>query len=985
VLKKTIKSNLKTFTLNIKGIVQGVGFRPFIWHTARKLGLNGIVTNTTEGVFVKINAGSETELLDFIRLIEKEKPAPAVIEKIEYKEIDYEDFDNLDDFIITKSIETSEKFQLISPDLATCSSCVYDINDNKNHRRFNYPFTNCTNCGPRFTIIKRMPYDRVNTTMAKFKQCPACQDEYDNPLDRRFHAQPNACIKCGPKILLLNNKGKIIDENEPIISAAILIQKGKIIGLKSLGGFQIACDATNDSAVAELRNRKGRLIKPFALMFKDINSVKDYLLVSKKEEQSLTSPAAPIVLLSKKNFRVENNFISNINSCSSNTSYINSVFEYSKNIKNIKNMENTIWNNISIDGKDNISFFVSFYNRYEGALLPYTPIHYILFKNLDIPLVMTSGNISEEPIASDNDEALEKLSYICDYFLIHDRDIYSKYDDSVIKIFDGKEMIIRRARGYAPYPLKLNIDIGNKVILAVGAQEKNTFCLLTKNYAISSQHIGDLDSIESLKFFKSTLKNYKKLFGIENVDIVVYDKHPDYISTRFAERNFKKAEKIEVQHHKAHIAGVIAENMLLDEINYKNGSDNVNRPGTKEKLSGVKNTVNFIEKKSPEKILGFAWDGTGYGDDGKIWGSEIFTVDSSMIFTRVGHLQEKCLPGGEITIKKPCRMTLVYLYKLWNGYNKNSLSSPDMKADSLSVIFRKALKTNDNKKAAPLKFSEFVLKILPFYEKVIFPVEIDIIKSQIDTGYNSPLTTSMGRLFDAVSSLLNLTHLSSYEGEAAVHLEMIADNKCSKSYRIRFKIFFNQKTGSNNSSNNSCDKSAGNKSRSGSAAIKSSSQSNDIMNSSSYSINTDNISINDKFSASSKNNACCKTINSLTEMDNLDFSEDIYFIIDDYYIFNQILQDLKNNIPESKISAKFHNTLAKVILYSAVLMRKIHKINTVVLSGGVFQNNLLIKRSFKILRSNKFEVFSKFKVPVNDGGISLGQAYMAACNFLKNH
>jgi len=979
VLKKTINSNIKTYSLNIKGIVQGVGFRPFIWHTAKKLGLNGIVTNTTEGVFVKINVSDETQLLNFIRLIEKEKPAPSVIEKIEYEEIGYEDFDDLDDFIITKSIETSEKFQLISPDLATCSSCVDDINNKKNLRRFNYPFTNCTNCGPRFTIIKKMPYDRVNTTMAKFKQCLECQNEYDNPHDRRFHAQPNACIKCGPKILLVNNEGKIINENKPIISAAALIKKGKIIGLKSLGGFQIACDATNDSAVAELRKRKGRPLKPFALMFKDINSIKNYLLLNKKEEQSLTSPAAPIVLLPKKNFKEESNFINNINNCFSNINYKNGIYEYSKNKKN------TIKNNFTIDGKNNISFFVSLYNKYEGALLPYTPIHYILFKNLDIPLIMTSGNISEEPIASDNNEVLEKLSSICDYFLIHDRDIYSKYDDSVIKIFNGKEMIIRRARGYAPYPLKLNIDIGNKVILAVGAQEKNTFCLLTKNYAILSQHIGDLDSIESLKFFKNTLKNYKKLFGIENVDIVVYDKHPDYISTRFAKKNFKKAEKIEVQHHKAHVAGAIAENMLLDEINYKNGSDNINKPNIKEKFSGAKNTANFIENKNPEKILGFAWDGTGFGDDGKIWGSEIFTVNSSMIFTRVGHLQEKCLPGGEITIKKPFRMTLVYLYKLWNEYNKNSLSLTDTKADSLNINnCRKALKTNDNKAAATLKFSEFVFKSLPFYKKIISPVEVDIIQSQIETGYNSPFTTSMGRLFDAVSSLLNLTHLSSYEGEAAVHLEMIADNKCSKEYKIRFKSFFNQKTGSNNGSNNSCDKSISNKSSS-SAAIKSMSKNNDIMNKSSYSSNTDTSSINNNCNTSSKNNACYKTINSLTEMDSLDFNEEIYFIIDDYYIFNQILQDLKNNIPASQISSKFHNTLAKVILYSAVLIRKIYKINTVVLSGGVFQNNLLIKESFKILRSNKFEVFSKFKVPVNDGGISLGQAYMAAYNFLKNH
>ncbi|MCL4386161.1 MAG: carbamoyltransferase HypF, partial [Cyanobacteria bacterium] len=574
---------LKTYNIIISGIVQGVGFRPFIYKTAVKNNLKGNVANTTEGVVIKINVKDKSGLLKVLGIIKKNKPEPAIIEKIIYKKIPYEYFD---DFIIRNSMEAEEKFQLISPDIATCKNCINDINNISDKRRFYYPFTNCTNCGPRFTIIKKMPYDRPNTTMADFIMCPDCAKEYGDPLNRRFHAQPNACSICGPKLILLDKNGKQIDDKKPIQSALEKIKNGKIVGIKSLGGFQIACDATNDEAVFELRKRKNRPFKPFAVMFPDIEEIKKYLKVSNRETISLLSAASPVVLLRKR----KNN---------------------------------------------NLSKQVSFYNKYDGVFLPYTPIHHLLFRSLRIPLVMTSGNISEEPISSKNDDAIKKLSNICDYFLVHNRDIYSKYDDSVIKIFNNKEMIIRRARGYAPYPVKLDYNIGNKVILATGAQEKNTFCLFKKNYAILSQHIGDLDNFDSMEFFKSTMDNYKKLFNIENIDIAAYDNHPGYYSTKFALKNFDSSIKTGVQHHKAHIAAVIAENNLLSQ------------------------------KNNLKNILGFAWDGTGYGDDGKIWGSEIFMVDKNLNFNLVGHLKEKYLPGGEITIKKPYRMALAYLYNLW--------------------------------------------------------------------------------------------------------------------------------------------------------------------------------------------------------------------------------------------------------------------------------------------------------------------------------
>ncbi|MCL4416969.1 MAG: carbamoyltransferase HypF, partial [Actinobacteria bacterium] len=565
------------YSIIISGIVQGVGFRPFIYKLAKENNLNGRVTNTTEGVIIKVSVENKKELFYFYRENKKFKPSPSLIEKIKYNKIPQED---LHDFKIEKSIETAERFQLISPDLATCQTCMEDINNKDDSRRYYYPFTNCTNCGPRFTIIKKMPYDRQYTTMFKFEMCPDCKKEYDNPFDRRFHAQPNACKICGPVLSITDNTGKTVDIKNPILTAARLLKNGSIIGIKSLGGFQIACDAANDDAILKLRKRKNRPQKPFAVMFKDMETIKKYLDVSIREQSSLTSPAAPIVLLKK------NKFLS-------------------------------------------LSKHVSYYNKYEGAMLPYTPLHHLLFNNIAFPLVMTSGNISEEPIASENTEALIELQNICDYFLTHNRDIYSKYDDSVIKIFNDTEMILRRARGYAPYPIKLSRDIGNKVILAAGAQEKNTFCILKKNYAIISQHIGDMDSAETLDFFQITMDNYKKLFNIDKTDLIVYDKHPDYAATKFAKHHFRYSKKIEVQHHKAHIASVIAENGLLEE---SKDQDNV-------------------------RMLGFAWDGTGYGDDGKIWGSEIFIVEkilskNDLNFKRIGHIKEKYMPGGEITIKK---------------------------------------------------------------------------------------------------------------------------------------------------------------------------------------------------------------------------------------------------------------------------------------------------------------------------------------------
>jgi hydrogenase maturation protein HypF len=782
------------FSIEIKGIVQGVGFRPFIYKLATGLGIKGSVANTTEGVLINIEKISPVEFNEFIDLIKRQKPAPAVIESITFKKTLNSGYDK---FTIEKSREAENRFQLISPDIATCEKCQEDIFNKDDSRRYLYPFTNCTNCGPRFTIIKKMPYDRPNTTMDKFDMCPDCLKEYCNPSDRRFHAQPNACNNCGPRLLLIDATGKILNKNNPIKEAADLIMEGKIAGIKSLGGFQIACDAFSDDTVKELRKRKSRPSKPFAIMAGNIEWIRENYHLSPAEAASLLSSRAPIVLIKKKN------------------------------------------------GVSPIAYNVSQYNKYEGIMLPYTPVHHILFKYVDGPLIMTSGNISEEPIASDNDDAIKRLGKICDYYLIHNRDIYSRYDDSVVRIFTGREMVIRRARGYAPYPVKLDGSTGRKTIFAAGAQQKNTFTILTGNYAVTSQHLGDLDSFLSSEFFNSTLKNYKSLFSLEDFDIIAHDLHPAYTSTKLAhEISDSKDALFPVQHHEAHIASVIAEN----------------NPGC--------------------RLIGFSWDGTGYGYDSKIWGSEIFEVSRNLDFKRIGHLCEKPLPGGDAAIKRPYRMAAVYLNQIWERND----SSQDL--------------------------IDYIYKRIPF--RHLKKEEIMAVCEQIKAGFNTPITTSMGRFFDAVSSMLNFNHINTFEGEAAISLEMAIDDKY----------------------------------------------------------------IDETFKKGLKNierpyryETCIKKIGEK-------------YIIDDFDIFNSIIADLERGLDKGFISFKFHNTLASIVLEVSMDYGKLTKINSIALSGGVFQNNYLLELCFMLLKNNDFDVYSNFNVPVNDGGISLGQAYIAA--FKKN-
>ncbi len=960
----------ETYLIEITGIVQGVGFRPFVWLAAEKLMLSGSVANTSGGVVIRVNSDNEEDVLKFGEYIRKNKPAAALIENINYGRISFEEFNG---FNIEKSYHVKNTFTLVSPDIATCDKCISDINDLKNSRRFNYPFTNCTNCGPRFTIIEKMPYDRPNTTMKKFIQCPECNAEYADPRDRRFHAQPNACSICGPTLKLISCGGKVIKTADPVTETANLLKKGFIIGIKSLGGFQLACDATNGTAVAELRKRKARPAKPFALMFKDYSSISKLYDLSRIEKESLCSPAAPIVLVRKKAMACGATFSNNTENNSDkflqsgydigrteNSERLQQAelqesvaFKASKpgNGPGIKSSE--LFHGMHAAASREISLEVSYYDKYDGVMLPYTPLHHLLFKHLAIPLVMTSGNISEEPIAYKNSEALIRLGNICDYLLINDRDIFSRYDDSVIRIFDDKEMIVRRARGYAPYPVKTGVDIGSSVVLAVGAQEKNTFCLYTSNNAIVSQHIGDLDTQESCDFFIQSMKNYKKIFGIKKIDIIVSDKHPDYFSTKFAKDHFRSAKKIQIQHHESHIASVIAENRLLESLNASaSGSENpkifpLAKPECESantlKSDKKTRTISIADTDSGmsgrkfsngELILGFAWDGTGFGNDGKIWGSEVLTVDGSFNFNRIGSLGEKCLPGGEITIKKPYRMAFCYLYDIWKAdiLNNNpscaihgikdaaAIKAPATGSgdaqhaanrDSQSGCSNKepeAANSHNNSADSHVKdagFVDYIFRNFQFYKDFSSENEIAIIKSQIETGFNSPVTTSMGRFFDAVSSILDIAHIVSYEGEAAIKLEMMADLHCDLEYDLRY-------------------------------------------------------------------------------LNMPGFYDNGPFVLDDYHILRQVLTDIKKSVSLSVISAKFHNSLARSILLISQGMQKKYCIKNIALSGGVFQNNYLIAKSFELLKKHGFKPFTNFKVPVNDGGISLGQSYYGAWKINQN-
>lgn len=621
--------------LEIIGAVQGVGFRPFVYRLAKELDLRGWIINIPEGVKIEV----EGENLDvFLKRLQEEKPPLAYIYSISFEyaeEVGYADFE------IKESHSEGKREVFILPDIGTCDECLKEIFDPKD-KRYMYPFTNCTHCGPRFTIIEKLPYDRPNTTMKVFKMCQECEREYNDPTNRRFHAQPNACPKCGPQVFLYDKEGSLLGEGEEAIDLVIqAVKEGKIVAVKGIGGFHLICDATNEKAVNTLRMRKRRQEKPFAVMFKSLQQLKEYARPTNLEEALLSSPQRPIVLVEK----VQNSLPETI----------------APGLKRI------------------------------GAFLPYSPLHYIILSKLDVPIVATSGNYSEEPIVKDNEEALNKLSEIADLILVHNREIKRRCDDSVVKVVGDIPLLIRRSRGYAPLPVKLPYKLKNKV-LATGGMLKNTFAIAWDDKVFISQHVGDVENYQTLKSFEEMVFDLMNLYQFEP-EIVVCDMHPRYETTRWAqffseERNIPL---LKVQHHYAHILSCMAENGIEDEV------------------------------------LGIAWDGTGYGEDGTLWGGE-FLVCHYKTYRRVYHFKPFRLIGGEKAIKEPKRVALSLLLELFG---------------------EKALDFN-----------------LPFDRK-----ELEMLFNAWSKGINSPFSSSVGRLFDAVCSLLGIRHINNYEGQAAMILE----------------------------------------------------------------------------------------------------------------------------------------------------------------------------------------------------------------------
>ncbi|HUV51140.1 MAG TPA: carbamoyltransferase HypF [Anaerolineae bacterium] len=572
--KNVMTYNYIANRLNINGIVQGVGFRPFVYQLASQYEIKGNVANTSSGVVIHIE-GTKDNIESFCRdLTEKSPPLSHITDTL----IHPEPVKGFKEFSIAKSIGRSACSTLISPDVSICDDCLTELFDPED-RRFHYPFINCTNCGPRYTIISDIPYDRPKTSMKHFKMCKMCEAEYDDPGNRRFHAQPNACEKCGPHVDLFDNKRKKIISQNPIEKAAQLLKQGYVVAIKGLGGFHLAVDAANNDAVGTLRSRKHREEKPLAIMSCDIEHIREYAHVQAKEKALLKSSHRPIVILKKK----RPNPLS------------------TKNVSPAKN--------------------VSPGNRYFGVMLPYTPLHYLLLSHDFTALVMTSGNMSEEPICIDNEDAFKRLLEIADYFLVHNRDIYLRSDDSIVKHTAGQTRFMRRSRGYIPVPVFLKKKVGQ--ILACGGGLKSTVCLTKGDNAFISQHIGDLENQATYEFFQLTINHMKQILDI-NPKIIAHDLHPDYLSTIYALEQ-EDVEKVPVQHHHAHIVSCMAEN----------------------RLDGP--------------VIGLSFDGTGYGTDGNIWGGEILVVEDNE-FRRAAHLSYVPMPGGGAAIKEPWRMAVSYLY-----------------------------------------------------------------------------------------------------------------------------------------------------------------------------------------------------------------------------------------------------------------------------------------------------------------------------------
>ncbi|MGA2628714.1 MAG: carbamoyltransferase HypF [Terriglobia bacterium] len=746
----------------MSGIVQGVGFRPYVYRLASELGLAGSIVNTSAGVTIEVE-GPPRAVDAFLNRLPAELPPLARITGLAVHDLPC----NHDrEFAILASRVGEEARALISPDVAVCADCLREMFD-PHDRRHLYPFINCTNCGPRFTIVRDIPYDRARTSMAVFAMCRACRREYDDPANRRFHAQPNACWDCGPRPELWDSGGHRVECSDPIGKAAALLRVGRIVAVKGLGGFHLAADATNTSAVATLRERKRRVGKPFAVMAPDLGTVEGFCSADDVSRALLLGPERPVVLMPKK-------------------PHIPIVDDVAPGLREL------------------------------GVFLPYTPLHHLLFADgRFVGLVMTSGNVSEEPIAVGNQEAVDRLHELADFFLVHNRDILRRCDDSVVRASGGRVRQLRRSRGYVPVPVFLGDEM--PPVLAVGGELKNTICLTRGRHAFLSQHVGDLENLAAHQFFEEAVEHFQRVLEIEP-RVIAYDLHPDYFSTRWALAQ-KGIDRVGVQHHHAHIASCMAESHL------------------------------------DGKVIGFALDGTGYGTDGKVWGGEVLIADY-LNFERATHFAYVPMPGGTAAIQEPWRMAASYLAQ---HFGERFLDLP-----------------------------------IPFVRQ-LDRRSVEVLLRMIERGVNSPLTSSCGRLFDAVAALAGIRQTVTYEAQAAIELEMaLAGPADDSAYPLAVR------------------------------------------------------------------------------------AEGAEMLIDTQPLFEALVEDLRQGVSAGVISRRFHNGLVQVFSDLAELLRERTSLNRVCLSGGTFQNTYLLESLRARLEASRFEVFTHSEVPAGDGGLSLGQALVAA-------
>lgn len=757
ITHSTATPSVQRLRLLVNGIVQGVGFRPFVYNLAQRLNLSGFVSNSSRGVIIEIE-GSENHIGQFLHDLQNQLPPLAEITGIRQQSLNPQFTEG---FAIQPSQADRDNQTLIAPDMAICPDCLQELFDPQN-RRYLYPFINCTNCGPRYTIIKNIPYDRPFTSMANFRMCPQCQAEYDNPADRRFHAQPNACALCGPRVWYESGASEqaSLRDVDAIDEAVTDLAAGKIVAIKGLGGFHLAVDARQDKAVERLRRRKNREEKPLAIMVADLQKARQLTFISERERKLLESPQRPIVLLRKRSAKI-------------------------------------------------ISEQVAPGNKRLGIMLPYTPLHYILFARLQerlggsspIALVMTSANLSEEPIAISNEDARERLAGIADAFLMHNREILVRADDSVIMEVAKQPLFFRRSRGYVPRPVF--IDRSGPSVLALGGELKNTICLLKGDRAFLSQHIGDLENVAANDFFVGSIEYLQKILEVKP-QVTIHDLHPAYFSTQWAKEQ-NEMPTIAVQHHHAHMASCMAEWKLQDPV------------------------------------IGIILDGTGYGYDGTIWGGEILVGDYLHI-NRLACLEPMPLPGGDAAIREPWRIAYTYLYSALAGEETD----------------------------------------LPLFRNR----PVDLLRQMLEKKINTPLTSSCGRLFDAVAALSGGKATIRYEAQAAIELMQAAED----------------------------------------------------------------------LNVSPLKYECAMPYIPVKP------------------IIADVLRALHQGEDFSRIAARFHKTLVDLFIGMALLAHRQTGIDTVVLSGGVFQNEILLEHLRNELHRRGLRVYANQQIPPNDGGIALGQA-----------